>query len=978
MKLIEEYMNLLDNYVEEHGSKTVLLMQVGAFYEIYAYNDSNDFSYNIIHQIGDITGLLVVEKSICVGGRPILAAGFRDYSLEKWVDKMQQYGFTCVVYSQDANVKNTTRSLTCIYTPGTFVSTDNNNENHNNTCLWIEKMKDNLHVGITNIDIVTGKGTLYEYSTKFTGIPNMYDDIERYISTYSPREIIIISNLSTSEIESIIQYVRITSINIILINLNDQSHNNVQRAHRCEMQKYQREMFETFFTVKNMDMFFHQYTYSEFALKAYCYLLSHLNVLNPLLIEKIMIPIVENLTDRLLLANHSSKQLNIVGGDGTKYSSVLTLTDHTMTIMGKRKHKHLILHPITSRDELETMYNVTECILNSNDLLPTIREYLNPIRDLDKYTRLIILKQLPVKAIHCLYENIKRVGELSFYLNNKEECDNLHINPGISEVQSHSREIIDYIESHIDIDKSKTMQTIEDNFFNRGIYSDLDKVCEEYVDKLDQLQCIIVEFDKLMNTAIQPKKYTSYIKLHDTEKSGYSIQITKSRVAPFQDILKGYHGSEFKWKYTSSYSEIEKPFTLNVSDINIQKINTTIHITSPHIHSLCQRHLQLKQVIKDIVTEKYELFLNAFCQHTQKLYSTSDFISYIDVIQNRAFVAKKYNYCRPNIMEEEVSYVKTTSLRHPLIEHINQNELYVANDICIGHTENTNNVLLFGTNAVGKTSFIKSLGIAIILAQCGMFVPASSFVYVPYRELYTRILNCDNLFKGLSTFTLEMSEMSNILHYAGRNSLVLGDELCSGTELPSATSIFLAGLQYLSAAKSSFIFATHFHELLNMEEIHTISSLTFKHMRVKYDVENKCIIYDRKLQEGSGEQIYGLEVCKSLYLPESFMTDAYEILNKYYSKDTLSFESSHYNRKKLKTFCEICKKEPGDHVHHLLYQKDANGDFISHEVNNSIHKNHCANLISICEQCHNDIHEKDIRYVKKQTTNGTILEASIV
>ena len=141
-------------------------------------------------------------------------------------------------------------------------------------------------------------------------------------------------------------------------------------------------------------------------------------------------------------------------------------------------------------------------------------------------------------------------------------------------------------------------------------------------------------------------------------------------------------------------------------------------------------------------------------------------------------------------------------------------------------------MLLYGTNAVGKTSFIRALGIAVILAQSGLYVPCSAFNYKPYKYIFTRIIGNDNIFKGLSTFAVEMSELRTILRLMNENSLVLGDELCSGTETMSAISIFIAGSQQLHKCGSSFIFATHLHEIVNFEEITSLKKLTKKHMEI--------------------------------------------------------------------------------------------------------------------------------------------------
>jgi DNA mismatch repair protein MutS len=292
-------------------------------------------------------------------------------------------------------------------------------------------------------------------------------------------------------------------------------------------------------------------------------------------------------------------------------------------------------------------------------------------------------------------------------------------------------------------------------------------------------------------------------------------------------------------------------------------------------------------------------------------------------------------------------------------------------------------MLLYGTNAVGKTSIIRALGIAVIMAQSGMFVPCETFVYSPYRSIFTRILGNDNLFKGLSTFAVEMSELRVILNYADKNSLVLGDELCSGTETESALSIFVAGILDLHEKGASFIFATHFHEIVGYEEIKAMNGLKICHMSVFYDSSNDCLVYDRKLKEGAGTRMYGLEVCKSLYLPAGFMEKAYEIRNKYHPDVVggLSHTTTTYNAKKVRGMCEMCKSEIGEETHHLLEQNmaDANG-FIGH-----VHKNHPANLMSLCEKCHLKMHhstEKEIeqkvvkKVVRKKTTKGYMLSSA--
>jgi len=251
------------------------------------------------------------------------------------------------------------------------------------------------------------------------------------------------------------------------------------------------------------------------------------------------------------------------------------------------------------------------------------------------------------------------------------------------------------------------------------------------------------------------------------------------------------------------------------------------------------------------------------------------------------------------------------------------------------------------------------------MAQAGMFVPCASFHFKPYRFLFTRILGNDNLFKGMSTFAVEMSELRTILKWSDSNSLILGDELCSGTETQSAISIFVAGIQQLTSKKASYLFATHLHEITEYEEITSISTLSMKHMAVIYNKELDCLVYDRKLQDGPGNSLYGLEVCKSLQLPQDFIDMAYQIRNK---TSPLLLKTSKYNASHIVGLCELCKK-PGAEVHHLEYQKDAKEGWITKE-DFCFPVNHPANLITICEACHDDIHEKKRKMKKVKTMKG--------
>ena len=260
------------------------------------------------------------------------------------------------------------------------------------------------------------------------------------------------------------------------------------------------------------------------------------------------------------------------------------------------------------------------------------------------------------------------------------------------------------------------------------------------------------------------------------------------------------------------------------------------------------------------------------------------------------------------------------------------------------------------------------------MSQAGFYVPCSKFVLAPYQKIYTRILGNDNLFKGLSTFAVEMSELRTILESADQKSLVIGDELCSGTESNSARSIFTAGVEWLHNKKSSFIFATHFHEIVNYDEIVNLERVKMMHLAVTYNPGLDCLIYDRKLRPGPGKDMYGLEVCKSLNLSSEFLSRAHSLRMKYNSKECniLSAESSRYNTNKLKGTCEMCGSE-GQEIHHLVHQSEADKTgYVG-----TFHKNHPANLQNVCEKCHDKLHDTGKQHRKTKTSNGNYILTAI-
>tara|TARA_B110000285_G_C15135305_1_gene626418 strand:- start:868 stop:3978 length:3111 start_codon:yes stop_codon:yes gene_type:complete len=1005
VSIYTEYFTLTEKYRQEYGKKMVVLLQVGAFFEIYGIkNDNNEINGSNISEVAEICQLNISEKKITYDNGCVLMAGFRDYTLDKYISRLTEYGYTIPVYIQEKEGKVITRVLDKVYSPGTLISCDTDSSpvmTNNIMCIWMETYKptlrkgkiqsnirDTIVYGISVVNIFTGKSYIFQYETTFYMNTTTFDELERYISVYSPSEIVMITPFNNDELDKIIQYSGIRSMSIHRISNGEDINLKVKR---CSEQRYIKQILTTFFKEDTYDVC-NEFQTDTIATQSFCYLLDFIQEHNGELIRKISIPQFNNTTDRMVLANHTLKQLNIIDDnimESKQYgtlSSVLNFLNKCCTPMGKRRFQYKLTNPVFDIEWLNLEYSITETILTGDNykMVDYFRIHMKKIRDMEKICRQLVVKTIFPSSIYQLYSSITTIHHLNACLHELSDICNyltqdiigLHSgeNPNLY-IEQEARSIRHFLEDNFILENCKnisSMTSFPENIIRSGVSDQLDNLITENENNENDFNDIFVYLNCLMKLN-EKNQEMDYIKIHETEKTGTFLQITQKRSIALKKYMT-------KIEEERGYEDVEYP--IQVKDIKFTKASASnMNIEFPRLNELMRKKLEYKDKINNMISKVYlQLLSSLVTDRFEQLECLSEYIAKLDVIMCKAYIAKTYNYCKPEINEKaEKSYVDVTDLRHCLIEHIQQNELYVTNDIYIGKKfdeQNINGILLYGTNAVGKTSLIRALGIAVILAQSGIYVPCSSFKYKPYTAIFSRILGNDNIFKGLSTFAVEMSELRVILKMADKNSLVLGDELCSGTEMESALSIFVAGLSKLHKNKSSFIFATHFHEIVDFEEIKKLTDLHCYHMAVTFDREADVLIYDRKLREGSGPRTYGLEVCKSLYLEEDFMEEAYTIRNKYYpnTRGELSNEKTRYNAKKIKGKCEMCKETLGEEIHHINQQKDANSNgFIG-----SFHKNHPANLMSICEKCHDNIHNKEplenTMIIRRKTTDGYMLQ----
>lgn len=958
-----EYFRLTDEYREKYGEQMILLMQVGGFFEVYGMKNTENSIIvgSAIAAFSQICQLVVSERVSQYQNNPIVMAGFRDYALEKYLEKLTENGYTAVVYVQENAGKKKKRVFHSVHSPGTYVPFENEvsmqTSNHI-MCLWFEQYtspiikKMQVACGVAVCNIFTGKSSIFEYNTPWMLNPTTFDELERCLATYSPSEIIVISPFDEKTLQTVLQYSGINRVP--LIHKIDTNH---ETAKRGSTQKYVRFVLASYFGEEAYKVC-EEFSINTIATQAFCYLLHFVQEHNPNLVRKIRIPDFDgNSVSRVLLVNHTLKQLNIIDDSSTdgrragKYSSVLTLLNKCCTAMGRRTFQSQLLMPSYNEVWLNREYSMIAYMLEKDrEMVAAFRKILREVADIEKVSRQIVLRRMYPATAYNLYKSVDCIQQLNVCLYESPELC-AYLGQDADAIHNKCIQINQFIDSILVVKSCAGLNSITsfpECIIQRGVSLELDAMLDDNKTKMDIFVGIRDGLNRLIQRHLKSLTDIDYVKEHETDKLGLSLQITNKR----GQILK----TALEWLKTQPNPTlvIRDGIEVHARDIKIVKATSTNDVIEcPLLTKTTRELLHLKDSMNQVISKIFMGFIGELEERwLSVLEEIAEYISKMDVLCCKAHIAQKYDYCRPLIDDSDCkSYIEACGVRHALIEHIQQSEVYVSNDITL---KEKNGFLLYGTNAVGKTSLIRSVGIAVIMAQAGMYAPCASMKYKPYTAIFSRILGNDNLFKGLSTFVVEMSELRTILKMADDRSLILGDELCSGTESESGISIFMAGLMEFEKKGASYMLATHLHELVHMEETKDLKCMNMYHMSVYYDRDRDMLVYDRKLKEGSGTKMYGLEVCKSLYMPEEFMNNAYEIRNKYYpeARGGLSYTTSRYNVNKIRGMCEGCGVRMSEEVHHLLEQRTAN----ERGYIKGVHKNHKGNLKSLCALCHKAEH----------------------
>lgn len=367
-----------------------------------------------------------------------------------------------------------------------------------------------------------------------------------------------------------------------------------------------------------------------------------------------------------------------------------------------------------------------------------------------------------------------------------------------------------------------------------------------------------------------------------------------------------------------------------------QKSNTksVIYVSTYEIEQLNHKYVSLLNTKETLIkTLLNSLIDNILLNYKDFLIDLHNFVAYRDTILCRKILIDDYKYILPTVTESDDSFIHVKQLKHPILDII-QDIPYIPNDININ-----NGILLYGVNGCGKSCFTKAVGLSVLLAQSGFGVPCESMIISPFHQIFSRVRCDDNMFKGESSFAVEMKELKSILHNSDHNTLVLGDEICKGTEYKSANTIVQTIIKILQKRKTKFIFSTHLHELPNV-----ISDIDIYHFNVEF-IQND-VVYSRKLIKGQGSTEYGLNIAKFLLENKEFDTISNKLTK---SKSIISTKKSAYNSTIYMNKCEICESKESLETHHIIPQ------VIAPEK-----KSVKSNLVCICDECHKKVHSNKL------------------
>lgn len=809
--MLEEVTPMMQHYLKtkEEYKDCILFYRLGDFYEMF-FDDAKIVSKEL--------ELTLTGKSCGLKERaPMCGVPF--HAADSYINRLVSNGHKVAICEQVEDPKLAKgivkREVIRVVTPGTNIDMQSLDETKNNFIMCIVYLEDRY--GIATCDVTTGEYDVTEVDSE----RKLLDELNRFV----PSEVICNNAfyMSGIDVDDMRNRLHITVSALESWYFGDDlaketllSHFHVKQLHGLGLEDYACGVIAAGALLK--------YLYETQKNS-----LDHILEIHPYSIGKYMI-----------IDSSSRRNLELVETlrEKQKRGSLLWVLDKTKTAMGARLLRSCVEQPLIDKFEIlkrqDFITNINKHAITREEL----REYLNPIYDLERLITRITYQTANPRDLIAFRNSLSMLPSIRTLL---DDIDG-----------DMAAEIRDEFDCLTDI-----YQLVESSIMEEPPISvrDGDIIKDGYNEEVDKLRKAKTEGKTwLADLEAREKENTGIknLRIKYNKVFGYYLEVTNS----FKDLVPDY--------YTRK-----------------QTLTNAERYITPELKELEDMILGSED---KLVSLEYDLFREVrdqIASNVARIQKTAKAIAKMDAFISLAVVAEQNNYCRPKINENGIIDIKGG--RHPVVEKMITNDMFIDNDTYLDN-KNDRISIITGPNMAGKSTYMRQTALIVLLAQIGSYVPAASANIGIVDRIFTRVGASDDLASGQSTFMVEMNEVANILRNATSNSLLILDEIGRGTSTFDGLSIAWAVVEHISNPKllgAKTLFATHYHELTELEG--KLSNVHNYCIAVKEKGDD--IVFLRKIVKGGADKSYGIQVAKLAGVPDSVIERAKEIVEELSAND---------------------------------------------------------------------------------------------
>ena len=796
--MMQQYLDIKNQYKD-----CIMFYRVGDFYEMF-FDDALTASKAL-----EIT----LTGKDCGQEERAPMCGVPYHAYEVYANRLIEQGYKVAICEQVEDPKQAKglvkRDVIQIITPGTNLSTQNLKEGQNNYIMSIYAF-DNAY-GIAVADITTGEARTCQVTSQ--------EKCKDEINKYQPSEIICNETLLCQDWDWDYYRERLH----ITISAIDDWHFNEEQAANCLLKHFKVQSLEALGLKDRSLTVIASGALMEYLIETQKSSLDHMNRLELYAVDDYMI--LDSSTRRNLELTETLR-------DKEKRGSLLWVLDKTKTAMGARLLRTYIEQPLIRKDRIEERLDAIEQLNREAINREELREYLNPIYDLERLMTRISLKTANPRDLISFKTSLSYLPYIRQLL------------AGYPSGLLH--QIYEDLDGLEDIHQLLEDSIIEDpplQIKEGGIIKD------GYLEHIDELK----------HAKTDGKQWLAELETKEREASGIkNLKIKYNKVF-------GYY-----FDVTNSYKELVPEHF-----IRKQTLANSERYTTEELDKLADTILGSEDKLCALEYETFCDIREKISGEIKRVQRTAHAVAMLDVMASLAYVTEQNHYIRP-VMNEE-GRLKIQGGRHPVVEKMIPNDLFIRNNTELDINENRI-AIITGPNMAGKSTYMRQTALIVLLAQMGCYVPADQADIGIVDRIFTRVGASDDLASGQSTFMVEMSEVANILRNATVNSLLILDEIGRGTSTYDGLSIAWSVVEYISnfhrlGAKT--LFATHYHELTELE-----GQLPGVHNYcIAVKEQGDDIVFLRKIMRGGADRSYGIQVAKLAGLPQDVIERANEILS---------------------------------------------------------------------------------------------------